>query len=75
MKVSIDRSEPTTGGPSRTPRDRIEPVFSETDEVEPDAAIERVIVAGLGWQFGAHARRTNHMDGADGVAAAVHRRG
>ncbi len=40
MQISIDRSEPTTGGPSRTPRDRIEPVFSSTDEVEPDAAID-----------------------------------
>lgn len=47
MKVSIDRSEPTTGGPSRTPRDRIEPVFSETDEVEPDAAIDGS--SSLGW--------------------------
>ncbi len=40
MQITIDRSEPVTGGPSRTPRDRIEPVFSETDEVEPDAAID-----------------------------------
>lgn len=40
MKINIERSEPVTGGPSRTPRDRIEPVFSENDEVEPDAAID-----------------------------------
>jgi len=36
----IERTEPVTGGPSRTPRDRIEPVFAETDQVEPDALID-----------------------------------
>lgn len=38
--MRIERTEPATGGASRTPRERIEPVFSETDEVEPDAAID-----------------------------------
>lgn len=40
MQVVINRSEPATGGPARTPRDKIEPVFGENDEVEPDAAID-----------------------------------
>lgn len=40
MQITIERSEPTTGGPKRTPRDRIEPVFGATDEVEPDAALD-----------------------------------
>jgi hypothetical protein len=40
LKVNIERTEPTTGGPSRTPRERIEPVFHETDEVEPDVAAD-----------------------------------
>jgi hypothetical protein len=38
--MQILRTEPETGGPSRTPRDKIEPVFSESDEVEPDAALD-----------------------------------
>ena len=40
MQIQITRTEPETGGPNRTPRDRIEPVFAESDEVEPDAAID-----------------------------------
>jgi hypothetical protein len=40
MQINIDRTEPTTGGPSRTPREHIEPVFESTDLVEPDAAID-----------------------------------
>lgn len=34
--MQIVRTEPTTGGPNRTPRDQVEPVFSPNDEVEPD---------------------------------------
>jgi hypothetical protein len=38
--MQIVRTEPQTGGPSRTPREHIEPVFTDSDEVEPDAAID-----------------------------------
>lgn len=40
MKVNIERTEPTSGGPSRTPRENIEPVFHESDEVEPDLLLD-----------------------------------
>lgn len=40
MQVTIQRTEPTTGGANRTPRQVIEPVFSENDEVEPDIAMD-----------------------------------
>jgi hypothetical protein len=40
MQISINRTEPATGGPSRTPREQVEPVFSENDLVEPDAALD-----------------------------------
>jgi hypothetical protein len=50
MKVTIDRSEPTTGGPSRTPRDHIEPVFTEhTGEVEPDMLFD--CSSSEGWEW------------------------
>ena len=38
--MQIVRTEPNTGGPSRTKREQIEPVFNSTDEVEPDALID-----------------------------------
>lgn len=39
MKI-IERTEPTTGGEQRTPRERIEPVFATGDLVEPDQAAD-----------------------------------
>jgi hypothetical protein len=38
--MQIVRTEPATGGEQRTPRALIEPVFSESDEVEPDVLID-----------------------------------
>lgn len=38
--MQIVRTEPDTGGAKRTPRARIEPVFSSSDKVEPDGAID-----------------------------------
>ena len=38
MQITIDRTEPDSGGEQRTPREQIEPVFTEDDEVEPDLA-------------------------------------
>jgi hypothetical protein len=40
MQITIDRTETTTGGPARTKREEIIPVFSEDDEVEPDIAFD-----------------------------------
>jgi hypothetical protein len=34
--MQIIRTEPQTGGPQRTPREEIVPVFTASDEVEPD---------------------------------------
>lgn len=38
--MQIIRTEPSTGGESRTPRDQIEPVFHENALVEPDMAAD-----------------------------------
>ena len=45
----ITRTEPTTGGPNRTPRDKIEPVFAENDLVEPDVAFDASSSEGWPW--------------------------
>jgi hypothetical protein len=47
--MKIVRTEPETGGSSRTPREQIEPVFSESDEVEPDAALDAS--SSEGWEL------------------------
>jgi hypothetical protein len=40
MKISIDRSEPTTGGPSRTSREEMAPLFDGTGEDGEGVEIE-----------------------------------
>jgi hypothetical protein len=47
VQITVNRTEPATGGPARTPRERIEPVFADNDLVEPDAAID--FSSSLGW--------------------------
>lgn len=48
MNVTIERTEPTTGGEHRTPRERIEPVFTGDDLVEVDAALDASSSTGWG---------------------------
>lgn len=50
MQVTINRTEPTTGGPNRTPREQIEPVFGESDEVELDLAFDASSSEGWPWK-------------------------
>jgi hypothetical protein len=47
--MEIRRTEPATGGPNRTPRERIEPVFGPHDEVEPDLAFDASSSEGWPW--------------------------
>jgi hypothetical protein len=47
--MQIVRTEPTTGGPSRTPREHFEPVFGTNDLVEPDGALDAS--SSEGWEL------------------------
>ncbi len=71
MNISIERTEPVTGGPNRTPRNRIEPVFMENDEVEPDAALDGSSSEGWEGSSAPSGRITYHLGGPDGVVPPV----